>query len=85
MAITYGLAEFDRYTGTVDWNINLPMDGVESGSLCEFLRSAGENGWELCACFPSGSKRSKRAISGKAKTVECQDPAEQIAFIFKRS
>jgi hypothetical protein len=84
MALTYGLAEFDRYTGTVDCNINLPMEGVESGSLYEFLRSAGENGWELCASFPSGSKGSKRAIPGKAETVECQDSAEQIAFIFKR-
>lgn len=84
MAITYGLAEFDRYTGTVDWNINLPMEGVASGSLYEFLRSAGENGWELCTSFSSGSKGSKRAIPGKAELVECQDAAEQIAFVFKR-
>jgi len=44
MAIVYGLAEYDRDTGKVDWNIHLPMDGVQSGTLYEFLRSAGENG-----------------------------------------
>ena len=82
--IRYGLAEFDRFTGTVDWNINLPMEGVRSGTLYEFLRSAGANGWDLCASFPSGSKGSKRAIPGKAEIVECQEPEEQIAFIFKR-
>jgi hypothetical protein len=85
VAITYGLAEFDRYTGTVDWDTNLPMEGMPSASLHESLRSAGENGWELCASFPSGSKGSKRAIPGKAETVECQDSAEQIAFVFKRA
>jgi hypothetical protein len=83
--ITYGLAELDRYTGTVDYDTNLPMEGVSSGNLHEFLRSAGENGWELCASFPIGTKGSKRAIPGKAETVECQDPTELITFIFKRA
>lgn len=83
--ITYGLAEYDRYTGMVDWNINLPMDGVQSGTLCEFFSSAGANGWELCGTFPAGTKGAKRAIPGRAETVECHDPAEQIAFIFKRT
>lgn len=85
MALKYGLADFDRHTGMVDWNINLPMDGVQSGSIYEFMSSAAENGWELCASFPSGTKGSKRALPGKAETVECQDPAEIITFIFKRS
>jgi hypothetical protein len=86
MAITYGLAEYDRYTGMIDWNINLPMDGVHSGNIYEFFRSAGENGWELCAAFPAGVKGMKRALPpGHSGTRECEDPAEEISFIFKRS
>jgi hypothetical protein len=86
MAITYGLAEFDRFTGEVSWNINLPMDGVKSGEfLYEFLRSAGENGWELCGAFPVGVKGSKRTIRGRPELKECQDPTEEIALIFKQT
>ena len=84
MKVTYGLAELDQYTGNVDWNINLPMDGVQTGSLYEFFSSAGENGWELCAAFPNGHKGGRRAIPGKAELRTCEDPSEQIAFIFKR-
>jgi hypothetical protein len=83
--ITYGLAELDNYTGMVEWIGHLPMDGVQSGSLPEFLRSAGENGWELCAAFPIGHKGIKRAIPGKAETRECQEAAEEIALVFKRA
>jgi hypothetical protein len=83
VTLKYGLADFDRNTGTVEWNINLPMDGVQSGSIYEFMSSAAENGWELCASFPNGHKGSKRAVPGKAELVECQDPAEIITFIFK--
>jgi hypothetical protein len=82
--ITYGLAELDNYTGTVDWNINLPMDGVAGHTLCDFLQSAGEHGWELCAAFPHGLKGSKRAVPGRAETREYQEAAEVIALIFKR-
>ena len=83
MALKYGLADYDRYTGVVDWNINLPMDGVTSGTLYDFLNSAAENGWEICASFPSGSKGSKRAGRG-AEVIDCQDAAEVITFIFKK-
>ena len=61
------------------------MDGVESGSLPEFLRSAGENGWELCAAFPIGHKDMSRAIPGKAETRQSQEAAEQIALVFKKA
>ena len=84
MRVTYGLAELDRFTGSVDWNINLPMENVSTGSLYDFLHSAGENGWELCGAFPSGVKGNKRPIPGSAELRECADPSEQIAFIFKR-
>lgn len=86
MKVEYGLAEYDRYTGVVDWNINLPMDGVCSGSLYEFLKSAGENGWEMCGAFPDGTKGRTRGLPvsfGRGKRV-CEDAAEEIAFIFKR-
>ena len=85
MSIVYGLAEYDRFTGMVDWNINLPMDGVQSGTLYEFLKSAGENSWELCAAFPAGIKGQTRALplsSGQNERV-CEDAAEEIALIFK--
>ncbi|HEX4284810.1 MAG TPA: hypothetical protein VHZ28_06930 [Terracidiphilus sp.] len=85
MSIKYGLAEYDRYTGMVDWNINLPMSGVKSGSIYDFFRSAGEEGWELCAAFPAGEKGTTRALpSPNAKRV-CQDAAEEITFLFKRT
>ena len=82
--ITYGLAELDNYTGMVDCNINLPMDGVQCGGLYEFLQSAGDHGWELCGAFPAGLKGSKRAISGKAEPREYGEAAEVVALIFKK-
>jgi len=85
VAITYGLAELDRYTGMIDWNIHLPMEGVERGMLYDFLRSAGENGWELYSSFPSGITGAKRPIDGVAELRECKEPSEQIALIFKRA
>jgi len=85
VTLRYGLADYDRYTGMVDWNINLPMDGVQCGTIYEFLSSAAENGWELCASFPSGNKGMKRSVGGGAQTVECADPADIITFIFKQS
>ena len=84
MKITYGLAEFDNYTGRVDWNINLPMDGVQCGTMYEFLQSAGEHGWELCGAFPAGLKGSKRAIPDKTEPREYGEAAEVIALIFKK-
>jgi len=86
MLIRYGLAEYDRYTGSVDFNINLPMDGVRSGNLYEFLRSAGENGWELCAAFSEGQPGKSRALPPgfPVGTITCEDAAEEIAFIFKK-
>jgi hypothetical protein len=82
--ITYGLAQWDNYTGTVDYNVNLPMEGVQGGTLYEFLHSAGEHGWELCGAFPAGLKGAKRAIPGKAELRECEEAAEVSALIFKK-
>ena len=85
VAITYGLAEYDRFTGIIDVNINLPMDGVQPGNIYEFFRSAGENDWELCAAFPEGVKGMTRALPPVhgGKRV-CEDAAQEIEFLFKR-
>lgn len=85
MAIKYGLAEYDRFTGMVSFNINLPMDGVTTGFIYEFLRSAGENGWELCGAFPISTKGQTRVLppNSGAGLRKSEDSAEEIAFIFK--
>ena len=84
MKITYGLAELDNATSRVDWNANLPMDGVQCGTLYEFLHSAGEHGWELCGAFPAGLKGMKRAIPGRTEPLEYSEAAEVVALIFKK-
>lgn len=63
MSIVYGLAGYDRFTGMMDSDINLPMDGVQSGNLREFLLGAAENGWELCGAFPAGIRGHSRAFT----------------------
>lgn len=85
MQIVYGLAEYDRFTGMVGCNINLPMDGVQEGTLYEFLKSAGENGWELCGSFAAGQPGQTRALPPgfSSSQRKCEDAAEEIAFIFK--
>jgi len=50
----YSIVYFDRTTGTMDYYMKMPMDGVESGTVVpEFLRQAGEHGWELCCGWNS--------------------------------
>jgi hypothetical protein len=85
MSITYGLAEYDRHTGVIDFNIHLPMDGVQAGTIYEFFRNAGEKGWELCAAFPAGTPGMTRALPAPSGKRVCEDAAEEIAFIFKKA
>lgn len=80
--IKYGLAEYDRFTGSVDFNINLPMEGVSGGNFYEFMKCAGENGWELCGSFPSSNVGMTRALPGGTRKSE--DAAEEIALIFMK-
>ena len=82
MKVTYGLAEFDRFAGRVDFNVHLPMEGVEGGGLYEFLESAGKQGWELCSSFSSSIKGNRRQIPGMSATRVSKDAAEQISLIF---
>jgi hypothetical protein len=43
-----------------------------------------ENGWELCGAFPAGIKGHSRALPGTSEKRQCEEAAEEIAFIFKR-
>ena len=81
MTITYGLVDFDRSSGTIESNMNLPVEDVPDGTIYEFLKYAGEKGWELCASFPSARRGAKHATPGRA---EYRDPADVITFVFKR-
>ena len=80
MNITYGLAEYDRYSATVSFDVHLPMDGViGSGGLVEFLESAGKAGWQLCSSYPSSVKGNKRILTGYGdKDRISEDATEQI-------
>jgi hypothetical protein len=83
MKFTYGLADFDRFTGKVNSNIHVPMD-VPADTIYEFLRNAGEKGWELCAAFPGAPSGSKHGGEpGPGQPIE--ELSDVISFIFKRS
>jgi hypothetical protein len=85
VTITYGLAIYDRNTGKMDSDINLPMCEVGANSFPEFLNSAGENGWELCGTFSAGVVGSTRSMPGTTELRKCVDAAEEIAFVFKKT
>jgi hypothetical protein len=83
LKIEYGIATYDRWNGQVSSG-ELHMDGVQDGGFIEFFESAGENGWELCGCFPSGVTGSSVAQPGSAKLHKTIEPSEYITFIFKK-
>jgi len=83
MKVTYGEATFDRGLGMISSG-ELHMDGVRDGGFIEFFESAGENGWELCGVFPSGTVGSKVATPGTSELRLCKDSSEYITFIFKK-
>lgn len=85
MKVKYGIAVLDRFTGTIGWHFKFPMDGVDSDvSIGDFITSAGENGWELCGCFPSGNVGMNRVIGPKGELRKCEDVNEEVTFVFKR-
>lgn len=86
MVIKYGIATYDRWTGVMDCDYNgMHMDGTQGGSLGEFLTSAGQSGWEVCGCFPSGKKGENMAQPRTHKTHKVEDSAESTTFIFKQT
>jgi hypothetical protein len=85
LKVEYGSAVLDRLTGTIGWHFRFPMDGVASDvSIGEFMSSAGENGWELCGCYPSGNVGVNRPIGPKGELRKFQDVNEEVTFVFKR-
>jgi hypothetical protein len=57
------------------------MDGVASDiSIGEFMSSAGENGWELCGCYPSGNVGVNRPIGPKGELRKCEDVNEEVTL-----
>jgi hypothetical protein len=82
MVIKYGLAKIIRGTSVVNHTL-LPLEGVmPSGELAEFLLNAGDQGWELCAAYPTAVIGLGYSDSeGNLKTYK--DASEEIALIFK--
>ncbi|MGA8937932.1 MAG: hypothetical protein WB439_02090 [Acidobacteriaceae bacterium] len=80
--VRYGIATYDRWSGAIDSGLSASMDGCRGG-FYEFFESAGENGWELCGSFPSGTVGDNvaQADGNRRKTI---DPSDYITFIFKK-
>ena len=83
MKVEYGIATFDRGQGRVS-SEEPHMVGVQDGGFVEFFESAGLHGWELCGCFPSGTKGQKAAQPNTRELRVTMDPTEYITFIFKK-
>jgi hypothetical protein len=84
MAIKYGIAKLNQRTGQVVWHTHLPVAGVDRGTLTDFLRDAGDEGWELCASYPTAAVGlGYQDEEGNLKV--CKDSADEIALIFKRT
>jgi hypothetical protein len=84
MAIRYGLAKIIRGLSVVNHTL-LPLEGVMSnGELAEFLLNAGDQGWELCAAYPTASV-GMGYMDMEGNLQQYKDASEEIALIFKRS
>jgi hypothetical protein len=81
--VEYGIATYDRSKGNIDSEWKAPMEGCEGG-FHEFFEKAGENGWELCGSFPSGTTGNNVA-QPNGSVRKTADSSEYITFIFKRS
>ena len=84
MAIRYGLAKIIRGVNVVNHTL-LPLEGVmPHGKVPEFLLSAGDQGWELCAAYPDALV-GLGYMDDEGNMKQYKDPAEEIALIFKRA
>lgn len=82
MAIKYGIAKLNQRTGQVVWHPQLPVAGVDRGPLTDFLRDAGDEGWKLCASYPTAAAGlGFQDEEGNLKVRK--DSADEIALIFK--
>ena len=84
MKIEYGLGFWDRYTDDTYEDDRLPLIGVEGESLPAFLKSAGEQGWNLCATMPFASTVGSRTVNGGRDLRKAEDPSEVMLLVFKR-
>lgn len=86
MPIRYGLVEWERVPDEVYTHSGEQLQmGIDDGPLSDFLRRAGDDGWELCAAIPVanvGMKRSSSAHLGG--TVEIRDGNEAFRLVFKK-
>jgi hypothetical protein len=80
----YGLSDYDRHSGVVDYEIHLPMEDVSGPSLPDFLKSAAEKGWLLCGTLPrpsvKGSPMHDPRSPGGTRIVE--DVCDITSLIF---
>ena len=78
----YSIVYFDRTTGTMDYYIKMPMDGVDSGTTVpEFLRQAGEHGWQMCGGWDSYLRDGIKSVHGNRTLTH---PEEVIELIFMK-
>jgi len=83
VAIRYGLAKIIRGVTVVNHTL-LPLEDVmPSGELAQFLLKAGDEGWELCAAYPS-APIGIGYMDTEGVLKQYKDSSEDISLIFKR-
>ena len=85
MQIDYAIGIYNRTDGTVAKSEDASMAGVQAGSLTEFLRNAGKNGWDLCASFPTGPYGLDQPQHSEEEMNAFRDSGEKIALVFKKA
>jgi hypothetical protein len=85
MQINYAIAIYNRTDGTVAKTEGASISGPQTGSLIEFLRNAGENGWDLCASLPTGPYGMDQQQHSADEVNAFRDSGEKIALVFKKA
>jgi hypothetical protein len=63
----------------MDIYMNTPMDGVQAGIVVpEFLRQAGENGWQLCCAWNSYLRDGMKSVHGHRTLTDREEVLEMI-------
>lgn len=81
--LQYGIAMWDRYTGSMGSHVKFHMEGTCDCGPYEFLKMAEQNGWELCGTMPGTTIGANRVI-GPDKTRKAESEFEVVDFVFKR-
>lgn len=85
MQIDYAIAIYNRTDGTIARTEGASMNGAQTGSLIEFLRDAGNNGWDLCASFPTGPYGMDQPQHSSDEVNAFRDSGEKVALVFKKA